>query len=220
VTQGTWQLAWTAQPAHPQGVVLVLHGGKDRSRRPARWRNTAALRMLPFARAAAAAGGGDLAVVRLLHSVRGWNGPETSPVADAREALQEIRTSYPGIPLGLLGHSMGGRTALYLAEEPDVRVIVCLAPWVERTDRPLGGAGLRVMLAHGTRDRITSPQATRWLAGQLASRGVDVTYRSLPGEGHALLRHPWQVQQTAADFMARGLSAARTCGAAEHPDQP
>lgn len=208
MTQGSWRLAWTSRPARPRAVVLVLHGGKERSQRPARWRQTAVLRMVPFARAVARAGRGELAVARLRYSVRGWNGQDASPVADTRAALTALRQRYPRVPIGLLGHSMGGRTALFLADEPDVEALVALAPWVERHDRPRGGPTLRALLLHGTRDRITSVHATRWMADQLAARGVEVTWRPLPGEGHALLRHAPRIHKAAADFLVRGLGAS------------
>lgn len=209
----TWQLAWTSQPERPVAVVLVLHGGQQRSHRPASWRQTAVLRMLPFARGIAMRGQGQVAVARLLHSVRGWNDGEASPVLEAREALAEIRSRHPGIPLGLLGHSMGGRTALHLAEEPDVTVIVGLAPWVARGDLPRGGPGLRALLMHGTRDRITSPKATRWMAKELGALGVDVTWRPVIGEGHALLRYPRLWHREAAAFAVDSLVGASATGA-------
>jgi pimeloyl-ACP methyl ester carboxylesterase len=205
LSTGTWQLTWTSEPEHPAAAVLVLHGGQERSHRRGSWRQTAALRMVPFARAIATRGRGQVAVGRLLHSVRGWNGDEASPVADAREALAEIRSRYPGIPLGLLGHSMGGRTALHLAGEPDVTVVVGLAPWVARGDRPSGGPGLRALLMHGTRDRITSPKATRWMARELGALGVDVTWRPVLGEGHSLLRFARLWHREAAAFVVDSL---------------
>ncbi|HET7279319.1 MAG TPA: alpha/beta hydrolase [Dermatophilaceae bacterium] len=205
MTTRTWQFAWTSEPERPAAAVLVLHGGQERSRHRARWRHVAALRMVPFARAVAAGGQGQVAVARLLHTVRGWNGDEASPVADAREALAELRSRHPGIPLGLLGHSMGGRTALHVADEPGVAVVVGLAPWVARGDLPRGGPGLRVLLMHGTRDRITSPKATRWMARELGTLGVDVTWRPIPGAGHALLRFARRWHREAAAFLVQGL---------------
>ena len=41
-----------------------------------------------------------------------------------------VRMAYPGVPIALVGHSMGGRVALHLAGEADVVVVAALAPWI------------------------------------------------------------------------------------------
>jgi pimeloyl-ACP methyl ester carboxylesterase len=95
-----------------RAVVLVLHGGREDSHAVARANQLAILRMLPIARALARGGAGHgLAVARLRFSVRGWNGAERSPVAEARTALDELSVRFPGVPIALVGHSMGGRAS-------------------------------------------------------------------------------------------------------------
>ena len=75
-----------------------------------------------------------LAVVSLRHCMRGWNGDLRSPVADARWALDQFRERFGDVDVALVGHSMGGRTALAVADDPSVRSVVALAPWIEPGD--------------------------------------------------------------------------------------
>src|SRR6266496_984692 len=119
----------------PRAVALVLHGGQARSLRSTRPWNGATLRMLPFARSLARAGDETgLVVARLRYLIRGWNGKLQSPVGDARSALARLAQRYPGLPVALVGHSMGGRVALTVADTPTVEAVVALAPWVEAYD--------------------------------------------------------------------------------------
>ncbi len=82
-----------------------------------------------------------LAVAQVRYRVRGWNGAERSPVADTSWALDELATRFPDVPVALVGHSMGGRAAIYAAGARRVRAVVGLAPWIEPGDpvAPLTG---------------------------------------------------------------------------------
>lgn len=193
------ELRWTSEPEQPEAVVLVLHGGRVRSEEAVAWRQLAVLRMAPFASAVARAGDGRLAVARLRLSVRGWNGGR--PLVEGRWALERLRERYPGVPIGLLGHSMGGRTALGLSGEPDVAAVVVLATWLDQGDRLRPNAGLPVLLVHGDRDRVTSPQGSEVAAERLRAAGARVEHRVLPGEGHAMLRRAGTWHRLAADFL-------------------
>ena len=126
---------------------------------PVAWWRLAVIRMAPFATAVEHRGGDRLAVLRLKNRVRGWNGERQDPLTDARWALDRIRHVLPGVPIVLVGHSMGGRVALRLAAEPDVVGVAALAPWVE-SDSVQARPGTPVLLAHGSRDRITDPRRT------------------------------------------------------------
>ncbi|MEO5744560.1 MAG: alpha/beta fold hydrolase, partial [Terracoccus sp.] len=139
-------LAWDARPARAGVVVLVLHGGAIDGRQPNRVWSHNVIRMLPFARALAKVPG-PIAVARLRMRYRGWNGDEASPLLDTRWALQQLRADYPGRPIALVGHSMGGRVALHLGDEPDVRLVLGLSPWIAKGD-PRPGAGRRTVLIH------------------------------------------------------------------------
>jgi len=63
------------------------------------------------------------------------------PDADARWALAQVRASYGAVPVVLLGHSMGARTAVRVADDPAVVGVVALAPWFppRRAGRRAGG---------------------------------------------------------------------------------
>jgi dienelactone hydrolase len=199
------RLLWPTEVDRPRAVVLVLHGGKSRSHGTVRPWQGAVLRMAPFATAVADAGDGAIAVASLRYAVRGWNGDEASPVADTRLALEQIAAKYPGVPIGLLGHSMGGRVALHLADDERVTAIAALAPWIEARDRARWHRGLHVLFMHGTLDRMTSPRASRAMADAMGALGADVTYDAVKGESHAMLRQAGRWHREAAVFLAKHL---------------
>jgi pimeloyl-ACP methyl ester carboxylesterase len=201
-------LRWTSRPAEAEAVVLVLHGGAARSRRENRWLHLPVLRLLPVANAVARAGRGRVAVARLRFAIRGWNGVEESPVADARWGLEQVRAAYPGLPIGVIGHSMGGRVAIRVAGDPGVRAVVGLASWVERGDVAQGRPGVSALLLHGDRDRITPPKGSQHMAQAMARLGVDAQYVEIADEGHAFLRHPVAVDRRAAEWVVGRLLPA------------
>jgi dienelactone hydrolase len=128
-------------------------------------------------------------VARLRYAIRGWNGPDDpAPVRDAEWALRQLTERFPGLPIGLVGHSMGARTALRVGGHPQVRGIVGLAPWVPAGEPVDQLAGRRVLLMHGTLDRITSPAATAAYASRSEAAGAAVSLVSATGESHAMLR--------------------------------
>jgi pimeloyl-ACP methyl ester carboxylesterase len=166
-------------------VALVLHGGQEVSRRPATHWYPAYWRMVPFARDLARAPG--VAVWQLCNTYRGWNEPDLDPVADARRALEGIRRAHPDVPVALVGHSMGGRVALRVADDPRVVGVCALAPWTPEGEPVAQLAGRTVLIAHGDRDKTTDPA----LSYTYAERAKEVTDRvarfDVRGEAHALL---------------------------------
>ena len=198
-------LRWAARPDRAQAVVLVLHGGAERGRRANRWHNLHVLRLRPFATQIARAGHGRLAVARLLFGVKGWNGDGSQPIAEARSALMAIRAAYPGLPIGVVGHSMGGRVALAIAGDEGVTALVGLAPWIEKNDVAHGGPGLTALILHGTHDHITNPRGSERMVGLLQARGADAAYEPLPGENHGLLRHPVALQRQVGRWLVATL---------------
>jgi dienelactone hydrolase len=172
-----------------RAVALVLHGGQETSTDRAHRLRPAYLRMLPFALDLRRAGrDAGLAVWLLRYRYRGWNAPDPDPVADARWALEKIRRAHPGVPVVLVGHSMGGRVALHAADDPAVTAVCALAPWTPAAD-PVGQlAGRTVLVAHGDQDRVTDPR----LSYRYAERAKEVTDAvcrfEVRGDGHAMLR--------------------------------
>ena len=191
-------------PDEPHGVVLLLHGGAESGRSVVGWWSPAVLRMVPFGLAITRRSRTDLAVLRLKYRVRGWNGRRQDPVHDARWALERIRRALPGRPIAMVGHSMGGRVALHLASEPDIVAVAALAPWVESGPRA-PGPGTKVLLVHGTHDRVTDPRRTGILAKRLAQSGVDVQHVSVEGGDHPMLRHAARWHDLVADFVTDAL---------------
>lgn len=176
-------------PRAARAAVLVLHGGQERSTAPATRLQPAYLRMVPFARDLAKAGRrGDVAVYPLCHRYRGWNAPDLDPVADARWALTEIRRAHPGVPVAVVGHSMGGRTGLRVADDPAVVGVCALAPWTPAGEPVDQLAGRTVLIAHGDRDTMTEPALSLAYAERAKSVTDDVCRFEVLGEGHALLR--------------------------------
>lgn len=203
------RLLWPTEVDDPRAVVLVMHGGRAHSRQAVREWQAAVWRMAPFARAVAEAGAGRIAVASLRYAVRGWNGGEASPLADARLALEQIGARHPGVPVGLLGHSMGGRVALHLGEDPRITAVAALAPWVDRGDEFRWHPGLHVLIMHGTRDRMTSPRQSRLAAERMAAHGADVTYVPVSGDGHAMLRQASRWHTEAAQYLVGRLLGSR-----------
>ncbi len=178
-----------AKGAAVRAVVLVLHGGQERSKVPAtRW-YPAYWRMVPFARDLRRAGrGAGVAVWLMCNRYRGWNQPELDPVADARWALEAIRRAHPGVPVVLVGHSMGGRVALRVADDPAIAGVCVLAPWTPAGEPVAQLADRTVLIAHGDRDRITDPGLSHAYAERAKLVTDSVCRFDVRGESHALLR--------------------------------
>jgi alpha-beta hydrolase superfamily lysophospholipase len=208
------RLIATRVPGHPTGIVLVLHGGASRSDQ-ARVSPTqlSVLRMIPIARRVARAGRGRLAVFRLLNSTRGWDTRHT-PVDDVAWALAELRERFgEEVPICLVGHSLGGRAALLSLDQPGVRSVVALAPWVYESDGSTQVApGRQVLIVHGDEDRIASPGRSAMVA-QALRRSTPVGYVSVAGGKHAMLRHGSLFDRVAADFATATLLG-------DEPDSP
>ncbi|WP_265445246.1 alpha/beta hydrolase [Flexivirga meconopsidis] len=181
-------------------VVLVLHGGAEHSTdRTTKWAPPV-LRMLPFARDLRRRSRGRLAPYVLRDAVRGYNEDKRSPVVDAGWALDRIRERHPGRPVGLLGHSMGGRVALELAGTDGVEAVVGLAPWVPRQYDVSPFLDRHTLLIHGSHDRVTDPRETKKLAERIAAAGGDARFESLP-DWHAMLRRSGSWHRLASQFL-------------------
>lgn len=185
-------------------VALVLPGGRADSFEPSESRHLSAVRMRPIARALHRAGRSrGLAVALLRYRYRGWNGTEMSPVADALWALNDVRARYGTVPVVLVGHSMGARTAMRVAGDESVRGVVGLAPWLPDGEPVEQLAGREVLIAHGNLDRVTSPAASRRFAERAESVAKRVDYVTVRGDAHAMLLRPATWHRLATRFTLR-----------------
>ncbi len=185
----------------PRVAVLVLHGGKAKSRGPVEPGQLAVRRMQPFARDLAALGD-DLAVAQLRYRLRGWNDAGDDALADVAFALETLDARYGGVPIVLVGHSMGGRAALRSAGHPTVRGVVALAPWLPGPEPVEQLAGRDLVVLHGTRDRTTSPRAS----ARFVTRAAPVARRAVclhvPWSGHGMLARASTWHRLTAAFTA------------------
>jgi pimeloyl-ACP methyl ester carboxylesterase len=204
------RLIAVSEPRRAEAVVLVLHGGASRRDDPrVSPTQLSVLRMIPIANRIAKADRRRLAVYRLLNSTRGWDTRHT-PVDDVHWAIDQLREGFGSdLPVGLVGHSLGGRAAILAAERPEVRSVVALNPWVYPADGTVDLTGRRVLVVHGTDDRIAPPDRSAAAARSLA-RTAEVSYVRVAGAKHAMLRRGREFERLASDFSAATLLDGRT----------
>ncbi|RNI25380.1 alpha/beta hydrolase [Flexivirga caeni] len=169
-----------------EAVALLLHGGAEQGMQPTTKHSPPVLRMVAVGRGIERGTGGRVAVATLRDAVRGYNDEARSPVVDARWAVSRLRELYPGRPVALVGHSMGGRVALELAGEDGVTSVVGLAPWIPEQYDVSPFLTRHTLLLHGSKDFVTSPRETAELAERISAAGGDVRIVLLP-DWHAML---------------------------------
>lgn len=185
----------------PRGVVIALPGGRETSHLGARPWNLAAVRMWPFLRVLRA----DPVITGLVqYRYRGWNGESAHPVADARWALEHVQERFGDLPIVLIGHSMGGRTALRAAGAANVRGVAALAPWLPANEPVEQLAGRTILIAHGNRERMTDPELSYAYARQARAVTDRVAYFDVLGSGHTMLQRPGDWHRLTARFV-RGI---------------
>jgi dienelactone hydrolase len=164
--------------------------------------------MVPIAKRVARLAAGRLAIFRLINARRGWDAKGT-PEYDVRWALEQIATRLDApLPASLVGHSLGGRAALLCADREELRSVVALAPWVHADDLPSGDVHARVLIVHGSRDGVASPERSEALARALATRAA-VSYVTVNGGTHGMLRRRELFDGLAAAFAVATLPGAR-----------
>jgi|SRR5664279_2938134 len=198
----------------PRAVLLLLHGGQERNAEPVLNKHASWWRMALLARSLKRfAQRENLDLNLLQYRLRGWNGPaDPDPVRDTREALDRLRAERPGLPVVLVGHSMGGRTACRVADDPAVRGVVGLAPWLPEGEPNDAIERKSLYVLHGTADKWTS---TRW-SEDFVERSQPLasvaTWQSLPGAGHFMFRRvlTWRgfVEDSVRTILAETTGAA------------
>jgi pimeloyl-ACP methyl ester carboxylesterase len=177
-------------PGRPRAVILMLHGGKARSHSPVDGRSLSWRRAYSMQQAIAPRvmqDGVSTWLLRYRH--RGWNDLSSpSPVPDALWALEEVRRELGAVPVILVGHSMGARTAIRVADQPGVRGVVALAPWFPPGEPVLPLTGRQLAAAQGRKDRITSFRATEAFVARAQEVAASATLRDMGPVGHYMLR--------------------------------
>ena len=189
--------AAVAPPADSvRGVVLMLHGGKDRSTEVVDERSLSRRRSLVMQRALAPAfAESGLLTCLMSYRVRGWNGG-AGPVEDARWALEQVRRELGDLPVVLLGHSMGGRTAVHVADEAAVVGVVGLAPWWPADEPVETLRGKHLVGVHGSKDRITSYRQSERFVERASALAASAQHVVLGSAGHYMVRRAstWNAQ--------------------------
>lgn len=176
----------------PEGLILMLHGGRADGlgpvdERSASWRRSSWM----MSHIAGRANRAGAAVWLLRYSVHGWNERTVttpSPVPDARWALDEVRRTFGDLPVVLLGHSMGARTAVAVADAPNVTGVVALAPWLPAGERNRALAGKHLAAAHGHVDRITSFRQAQEFVRRAERVAASTEFHDMGRAGHYMLR--------------------------------
>jgi pimeloyl-ACP methyl ester carboxylesterase len=172
-----------------RGVVVLLHGGREMSNRATRWAHLPVVRMTAIGRTLhRTLGSAGVEVWRLRFALRGWNGEAAVPTRDARWALAQVRERHGDLPVVLVGHSMGGRTAMRVADDRSVAGVVALAPWLPEHEPVEPVRGKRVFIAHGLQDtRVSAAQSLGW-ARRAAGVVAELHRVELRDTDHAMLR--------------------------------
>lgn len=170
----------------------MLHGGQADGHEPVGDRSASWLRSRWMQRQLADRAHAHGAALWLLrYGQRGWNGgagSDPSPVPDARWALDRVRDELGPLPVVLLGHSMGARTAVAVADDPLVVGVVALAPWLPDGEPVSPLAGRPFTAAHGSGDKITSYRATEAFVRRAGSVASSTELVDMGGVGHYMLR--------------------------------
>lgn len=192
-------------PRNVEAVVVLLHGASVGRSGSTSWLAPAPLRMSAFVEPIRRRSRRRIGVLRLRHPDRDWREVYRGAHADTARLLQRLERERPELPIALVGHSNGGRVALRLASDHRVSAVVALAPWITPYDRIAPRREVPILMMHGERDTITSPELTRKTALSLQERGFPVEHETVRGDNHALLTRAAYWHRRTADFLVEHL---------------
>lgn len=134
-----------------------------------------------------------LELLELRYRIKSWDRMREC-VEDARAAIDAAGSER----VCLLGFSMGGAVSIAAADDPRVREVIGLAPWIPDRLDVSTLRGKRLTVLHGALDRAlpgipgVSPAGSRAGLERALSAGAEGTYTLIPGALHgAALRAPW-----------------------------
>ena len=181
----------------------MLHGGAETNLEPVDQRSLPWVRsrvMMAQLRRSFHRAGLDVWLLR--YRVVGWNhghAEHPSPVQDARWALDQVRTEHRDLPVVLLGHSMGARTAVTVADDPHVHGVVGVAPWFPPGHPVEALAGRHLVAAHGRADRTTNFGATQQFVRQADPVAASTEFVDMGDLDHYMLKGIRQWNRVARD---------------------
>ncbi|GHB26296.1 alpha/beta hydrolase [Streptomyces chryseus] len=176
-------------PPASKAAILLLHGGRSDALTPPPLLNLPSARMRPFGTAILkATSEHDVLLASVRYRYRGWNGSRTDPVHDAQEALDELKLLAPLRPVVLVGHSMGARAALRVAEHSHVSGVVALAPWCPPGEPVAHLRTKQVIIVHDEHDRVTNAHDSWDFVRRARRAGAQACGITMPRGGHAMLR--------------------------------
>ncbi|TFV48886.1 alpha/beta fold hydrolase [Blastococcus sp. TF02A_35] len=188
----------------PRAVALFCHGGTVASVEPPKERALSLVRMRAIEQFVSAAGADAGLTTHLLrYRVAGWNGAAADAYADVRWALDRIRAESPGLPVVLVGHSMGGRAVLRAGGHDGVGAVCALAPWTPPGEPVEHLRGRSVTILHGRGDRWVPARLSEEFAARAAAAGAEVARFTVVG-GHSMLRHAHRWHTFVRDVVLAG----------------
>ena len=211
----------------PRGVVrgfmLLVHGGRSNSVASSSRLQPPALRMYSFLMGVRRDGRGHgVAACQLRYGVRCYD--QGDPVQDVEWALAEIAGRHGEVPFSLVGHSMGGRSALRTAGAANVRAAAALAQWLPGGEPVVQLADSGAVVARDRRDRVTNPACSLECALEARPLVGRLCRFEIGRSGHATLERFLVWRRLVREVVLASLGAwpwsARLHRAFALPDEP